>query len=94
MIDEPADVALLRRVRGRDVLYRDSRPLGFVLDVGLQLPEGPEGDPAPPRARFSVPSLVGVPDSLEPLEDDDLVVRPCLLDDKSRGFAPPGVISR
>src|SRR5712692_9845142 len=79
MIDEPADAARLRRVRGGDVLHGYPSPPCLVLDVGLQLAEGPQGDPAPFRRFFPIPSLVGVSDPFEPLEHDRLVVRSCLL---------------
>src|SRR6266851_6029151 len=84
MIDEPADVARLRRVRGGDILQRDSRPPSLVIDVGLELAEWPEGNPASPRRPFSVPPLMGVSDAFEPLEHDRLVVRPRLLHDQGR----------
>lgn len=40
-VDEPADTALLARVRPVDHLHRDSGPLGLVLDEGSELAKRP-----------------------------------------------------
>src|SRR5947208_4585301 len=84
MIDVSTHVARLRRVSGGDVLYRDSSPSCLVVDVGLELTEWPHRNPAPPRRPFSIPLLVGVPNTFEPFEHDRLVVGPRLLDYQRR----------